>query len=162
MQKLKKVIIWCFPCSDVDTDDKGLMLTSNASHTQTGSARVPVCFSGENCVFRLPSNGFYKTLADWPQCSGDCWERKSLIFQFSEFCQWQIASNYHELSTNLSYTDNYPRRNQKIIARFSHLPSRITAVSIKSFELDHSKHPFCANDTFSPEHKQSQTSAHDD
>lgn len=54
MQKLKKVvIILCFPCSDVDTDDKGLMLTSNASHTQTGSAHVPVCFSGENCVFRL-------------------------------------------------------------------------------------------------------------
>lgn len=49
--KKKVHIIWCFSWSDVDTDDKGLTLTSNTSHAQTGSARVPVCVSGEkNCV----------------------------------------------------------------------------------------------------------------
>lgn len=54
MQKLKNVhIIWCFSWSDVDTDDKGLTLTSNTSHAQT-SARVPICFSEEkNCIVPL-------------------------------------------------------------------------------------------------------------
>lgn len=165
MQKLNKVfIIGCFSWSDVDTYDKGLTLTSNAWLRQTSSARVPVCFSGEkNCVVRLNqmvSRGFFMIAHNTLETSD---KRKSLILQFSNFCQWQIAWNYHKLATNLfMYWLNYPWRNHAIIDMFLYVPSRITAESIKSFELEHNKGPFSASDTFPHERKQSQTSAHDD
>lgn len=61
---------------------------------------------------------------------------------------------------NLSYADNFPEEIVKLL--FSHRPSTVTAESIKSFKLEHNKGPFCANDKFPHEHKQSQTSAHND
>lgn len=164
MQKIKNnFIFWCFSWSNVGTDDKGVRLTSNPSHTQTSSTRVPVCFTGEkNWVVRLNqtlSTGYLLIDRNTLETA----EKENLgFYSFLTSVSDKLSETTVNSRRIFHMQTIIPWRNRKIIDMFSHLPSRITAESIQTFELEHNKSPFCTNDTFPQEHKQSQTSAPDD